>query len=78
MTDFTVYADETYGFIVADASTSARSFALVPTNYDWSFAKKAKALAQAKALSGKDVDCHMIETPDRFEAVADTRYGCAW
>jgi hypothetical protein len=75
---FTVHADADYGFIVADASVGAKSFAMVPAGFDWSFDSKAEAKAQAIALSGKAIPTRMIETPDRFEAVADTLYGPAW
>lgn len=72
-----------YGFIVHE-SARARSFALVPTDFAWNFGTKGEALDQAAKLTGFEaahpgsVRTRMIETPDRFEAVADTRYGPAW
>jgi hypothetical protein len=75
---FTVHQDPDYGFIVADAAIGAKSFAMVPVDHTWSFATKDEARAQAKALSGQTVATRMFETPDRFEAVADTLYGPAW
>lgn len=66
------------GFIVLSRETRARSFALVPVGHDWLFDTAAEAQAQAVALSGQSIQTRMIETPDRFEAVADTRYGPAW
>lgn len=78
MTAFTVHPDSDYGFIVADASIGAYSFAMVPDGERWAFDDRAAAVAQAKALSGRNIPLRMIETPDRFEAVADTVYGPEW
>lgn len=75
---FTVHADADYGFIVADASVGAKSFAMVPADENWSFDREADAWLAARALTGESVATRMIETPDRFEAVADTLYGPAW
>lgn len=77
-TTFTVHRDVDYDFIVADASIGATSFALVPADKAWNFTTEAEARAQAKALSGQVVNLRCLETPDRFEAVADTKYGPAW
>jgi hypothetical protein len=83
MTTFTVSTDSIYGFIVHE-SARAQSFAMVPEDFQWNFDSKVAALAQASKLTGfvasrpGSVRTRMIETPDRFEAVADTRYGCAW
>lgn len=78
MTHFSVVRDEMYGFIVIDSACRAKSFAMVPVSEAWSFNTRTQAVIQAKALMGKDIPCRMIETPDRFEAVADTNYGPAW
>lgn len=78
MANFKVIRDADYGFVVADESIGAYSFAMVPADHDWSFETRAEAAAQAKTLSGKEIKTRMFETPDRFEAVADTVYGQAW
>lgn len=76
--NFGVARDPDYGWIVLSTENRARSFALVPAGHRWSFNKKAEALAQAAALSGREIEVNMIETPERFELVADKIYGCAW
>lgn len=79
MTTFTAAYDNGFQtWIVLSTETKALSFAMVPASKTWEFASKAEALAQASKLSGKPVKVRMIETPDRFEAVADTKYGPAW
>jgi hypothetical protein len=81
---FTVLSDPDYGFIVADASVAAKSFAMVPALARFCFRVKAEAVAHAAALTDQmknnwgEIPLRMIETPDRFEAVADTLYGPAW
>lgn len=77
---FTVHPDPDYGFIVADASVKARSFAMVPSVAQFCFRDRAEAVAMAADLSAMDgeIPMRMLETPDRFEAVADTLYGPAW
>lgn len=80
---FTVHRDPFYGFIVADAAIGAKSFAMVPARHDWAFQTKAEAEAQADYLTNfcgavTPVPTRMIETPERFEEVADTLYGPAW
>ncbi len=75
---FTVHPDRELGFIVADASVAAKSFAMVPVFHAWNFPTEGEARAQAKALSNSAVATRMLETPDRFESVADTLYGPAW
>lgn len=76
---FTVHRDADYGFIVADASIRARSFAIVPTR-GYAFDRRADAQRRADELNALDAtpETMSIETPDRFEAVADTLYGPAW
>ena len=79
MTNFTAAFDPGYEtWIVISTETRAYSFAMVPASAQWEFATKAEALEQAKRLSGKPVQTRMIETPDRFEVVADTVYGAEW
>jgi len=79
MATFTIAKDADYGWIVLDASVRSRSFAMVPVGTAWSFDAEADARAQARNLSAAgNIETRMIETPDRFEAVADTRYGAAW
>lgn len=77
---FTVYTDPDYGFIVAERQVS-KSFAMVPASFDFSDEASAKEHARnltAYCAAGNRVKVHMMEAPDRFEAVADTQYGCAW
>jgi hypothetical protein len=79
MKTFTVaYDPEFRSWIVLSTETKATSFAMVPVGKTWEFATKAEAVVQAWRLSGTAVAVRMIETPERFEAVADTRYGPAW
>jgi hypothetical protein len=79
MTTFTAAYDAGFQtWIVLSTETRARSFAMVPVGETWEFATKLEALEQAKRISSKPVAVRMIETPDRFEAVADTVYGAAW
>jgi hypothetical protein len=78
-TTFKVIRDIDYGFVVADASIGAYSFAMVPAaGLQFSFATRVEAETEAKRLTGKDIPLRMLETPDRFEEVADTLYGPAW
>ena len=65
-------------WIVISTETKAFSFAMVPAAEAWEFDTKLEALEQAARLSGRDIKVRMIETPDRFEVVADTQYGAAW
>jgi hypothetical protein len=65
-------------WIVISTETKATSFAMVPAGEKWEFPSKEEALEQAQHLSGKNITVRMIETPDRFEAVADLKYGAAW
>jgi hypothetical protein len=51
---------------------------MVPVGVAWEFTNRGDAQAQARALSGTEAPVRMIETPERFEAVADTAYGVAW
>ena len=80
MTTFTV-AQDGQDWIVLSTETRARSFAMVPTGFQWFFATKAEAIAQARKINdafNMPIGTRMIETPDRFEAVADTQFGAAW
>lgn len=81
---FTVsYSADDEGYIVHQVS-NALSFALVPANNQYEFGNdKVKAWEQVRRLhvwqaKGNVVELRNIETPERFEAVADTKYGCAW
>lgn len=78
MATFKVIRDVDYGFVVADASVGAHSFAMVPADRQFAYGTREQAEAEAKFLSGKTIPLRMIETPDRFEAVADIVYGPAW
>lgn len=80
MTTFTAIKDAEFGYVVCDASIRARSFAMVPVHHHWSFRTERDAKHQAKLLSNivGTVQTRMIETPERFEEVADTVYGAAW
>lgn len=75
---FKVICDDGEWF-VADASVGAYSFAMVVSDMG-SFGSKVDAVAAAKELaaSKKDIAVRMMETPSRFESVADTVYGAAW
>lgn len=79
---FAVIQDEG-DYLVADASFGPKSAALVPSSYCFRFVSRKAAEEQAKTLSalsrdGRDIPTRMIETPDRFEQVADALYGPAW
>jgi hypothetical protein len=79
MTTFTAAYDAGFQtWIVISNETKATSFAMVPVGESWEFSSKAEALEQASILSSKPVRTRMIETPDRFEAIADIKYGAAW
>lgn len=71
------------GYIVHQVS-NAYSFAMVPKAHTYYFGRdKARAFEQVRRLhawqaKGNRVELTMIETPGRFETVADTKYGCAW
>lgn len=77
MTKFKVLKDADYGYIVADASVRSFSFAMVPVS-GFAFESAEAASDRAVALSGQAVAVRMLETPERFEEVADSRYGAAW
>jgi hypothetical protein len=79
MTQFTVIRDG-YDFVVAAAPVAAFSFAMVPRDEAHLFGTRAAAREQAKALAekGGQIALRMMETPDRFEKVADEVYGAAW
>jgi hypothetical protein len=80
---FEVSTDPDYGFIVCQRQTAV-SFATIPNGYgSWSFEKKAEAVSFAESLNGRiakgeTIKTSTIETPERFEAVADSKYGPAW
>ncbi len=85
---FTVYNDpDSGGLIVAERQTAV-SFAMVPTGHGGGFFSpcaegRAQAIANAKRLNafcanGGTVPVRMLETPARFEEIADTKYGPAW
>jgi hypothetical protein len=77
MTNFAVAKDE-YDWIVVSTETKAKSFAMIPVGHSWAFETEAEAKRQASLLSGQEIPTRMIETPNRFEAIADTTYGAAW
>jgi hypothetical protein len=75
---FTVSRDSTYDFIVHERSR-AQSYAMVPADFDFNFITRAGAHLQVDRLNRLErehpgsVRTRAIETPDRFEAVADTK-----
>lgn len=76
---FQIFQDPDYGYVVADASIGAHSFAMVPRDYEFSFQTLGGATEQADKLERLgEVEMQWLETPDRFEAVADTLYGAPW
>lgn len=89
ITNFTVsYSPDHDAYLVHEVS-SAFSFAMIPAHNQAEFSpidyKNAKSLAfeQVRRLhawqrKGNKIETRMTETPSRFEAVADTKYGCAW
>jgi hypothetical protein len=64
-------------WFVCDATIGAYSFAMV-TREMFDTRKQAEAQAKAHNAKGQPIEVSMMDTPDRFEAVADTKYGCAW
>jgi hypothetical protein len=78
MTTFTVIREQGYGYIVADASIKAKSFAMIPAHHQAVFSRRHEAEQQAIRLSGQTIELRMIDTPERFEAAADTIYGPEW
>lgn len=81
---FTVSFDpDEEGFIVHEVS-NAYSFAMIPAQNQYYFGRdKAKAFEQVRRLhawqaKGNEVPLRLLETPSRFEAVADTKYGPEW
>jgi len=78
MTTFTVIKEPGYGYIVADASIKAKSFAMIPAHYQAAFSRRYEAEAQAIRLSSQTIELRMIDTPERFEGAADTIYGPEW
>jgi hypothetical protein len=84
MTKFKAAFDATDGdWLVIDANYGPMSAAMVPWNEAWAFATKAEAAAKAeelnvRAAAGETFYMKVFDTPGRFEAVADTKYGVAW
>ena len=78
MTTFTVIKEPGYGYIVADASIKAKSFAMIPAHHQAVFSRRYEAEAQAIRLSGQTIELRTIDTPERFEAATDTIYGPEW
>ena len=70
------------GFLVHEVS-NAFSFARVPVEHTYLFETKEIAIEQVRRLhawqnKGHTITLRDIDTPERFEAVADTKYGCEW
>ena len=78
MTTFTVIKEPGYGYIVADASIMAKSFAMIPAHHQAVFSRRYEAEQQALRLSARTIELRMIDTPARFEAAADTTYRPEW
>ena len=76
---FTVYGNGEGEWIVAERQ-KARSFAMVPMYFGYRFESRKDAVFQAADLNTakRPLEVRMIETPDRFEEVADKTYGVAW
>jgi hypothetical protein len=69
-------------WLVREASCSY-SFSFVPGDFSYEFDRKSVAQDQIRRLEkwqakGNQIRLHLIDTPDAFEAVADTKYGCEW
>jgi hypothetical protein len=83
ITNFTAsYSPDDECWLVHEVSR-AFSFAMVPAKNEAYFDDRATALDQVRRLhawqrKGNKVELRNVETPGRFEAVADTKYGCAW
>lgn len=76
------FSPDDEGYLVHETS-NAFSFARVPVEYRSRFDDKATAIEQVRRLhvhqkKGNAITLRMVETPARFEAVADTKYGRAW
>jgi len=68
-------------YLAADAAVGGKSFAMVPVGDDFACLYSTRAEAQAAADRASEIDgieTRMIQTSDRFEDVADTKYGPAW
>lgn len=68
---------------IADAAVGACSFAMVVSSAGYPLNRKddaIKALASCneQALSGSKPRTRMMETPSRFESIADILYGDRW
>lgn len=82
-TRFQIVADTDFGVWVVRKASNAFSFSEVPAEFTYEFESKSKAIEQVRRLGawqrkGNTVKLDMIDTPGCFEAVADTKYGCAW
>ncbi len=64
-------------WFVCDATVGACSFAMV-TKEMFDTRKQAETRAKELNAAGQPVEVSMMDTYDRFEAVADTKYGPAW
>jgi hypothetical protein len=51
---------------------------MIPAHYQAVFSRRHEAEQQARRLSGQTIELRMIDTPERFEAAADTIYGPEW
>jgi hypothetical protein len=78
MTTVTAIKEPGYGYIVADASIKAKSFAMIPAHHQAVFSRRFEAEQQAIRLTGQTIELRMIDTPERFEVAADTIYGLEW
>ncbi len=83
MINFTFsYSPDDEGYLVHEVS-NAYSFARIPVEHTANFETKEQAKEQVRRLmkwqaKGNVVTLRDIETPERFEKVADTKYGCEW
>lgn len=79
MTTFTVvWSDDDKCYIVCKRS-NARSFAMVPKSDEIPWMHDTFRSAERIALAlPDDTETRMVETPGRFETVADILYGEAW
>lgn len=80
---FTVSYDQDSGDYLVHQVSNAYSFAMIPAKHSCFFETKTMAHEQVRRLhayqaKGNEIELRSIETPGRFEKVADTKYGCAW
>lgn len=90
--NLTIHFDGDYGIWIVRQASNAYSRSQVPTHrtrdgeratVHYEFEKKADAVEQVRRLNlwvqrGGAIEYRGMETPALFEAVADTKYGCAW